>query len=159
MKPTSVLAMSFALGLAACGSPPSGDAPAATNGLSAEDAPSSLPDADINASLDPLGAPPSPLGEAGSDPPRFVGRWAAEEGMCATAAWEFGAESLRTPAGSACRFTEVRQAPGGYDVAARCTAEGPEQDDVLEIRFAESARAMLFESQSIADTGLVRCTP
>ena len=56
-----------------------------------------------------------------------------------------------------CQFTEVEEVPGGYDIKARCTAEGPEQEDVLEIRFAESAGAMLFESQSIADAGLISC--
>jgi hypothetical protein len=47
--------------------------------------------------------------------------------------------------------------PGGYDIAARCTSEGPPVDDLLELRFAQSARAMLFESRSIADAGLERC--
>ena len=47
--------------------------------------------------------------------------------------------------------------PRGYDIVAPCTAEGPETDDAIEIRFAESARAMLFESDAIADAGLVYC--
>ena len=46
---------------------------------------------------------------------------------------------------------------GGFDIAAACTAEGPRTDDRLEIRFAESAGAMLFESNVIADAGLIRC--
>jgi hypothetical protein len=107
------------------------------------------PDADINASLEEV---------AGLEaPPRFVGRWAAEERLCADTAWRFTAGELRTPAGSICRFTEVREVPGGYDIAARCTAEAPERDDVLRLRFPESAGGMLFESDSIADAGLVRC--
>ena len=64
---------------------------------------------------------------------------------------------MRTPAGSVCRFAEVREVPGGYDIAARCTAEAPEQDDVLRLRFAESAGGMMFHSASIAEAGLVRC--
>lgn len=77
--------------------------------------------------------------------------------MCPDKAWVFTATSLETPAGSVCRFSNVRSVPGGFDVAARCTAEGPPTDDRLEIRFAESAGAMLFESNVIADAGLIRC--
>lgn len=88
---------------------------------------------------------------------RFVGRWAAETRLCRTTAWRFTADSLRTPAGSVCRFSRVTPVPGGYDIAARCTAEGPPTDDVLHLRFAESARALMFESRVIADSGLVRC--
>ena len=88
---------------------------------------------------------------------RFVGRWAAKVRMCGSTAWRFTATSLETPAGSVCRFSRVTDVPGGYDIAARCTAEGPPTDDVLQIRFAESARALLFESRVIADAGLVRC--
>lgn len=100
-----------------------------------------------------LQPPPEPLPTA----PRFVGRWAVDEQSCAARAWVFTRESLRTPAHSVCRFNDVRTVPGGYDIAARCTAEGPPTDDTLEIRFAESARAMLFESRLIADAGLIKC--
>ena len=87
---------------------------------------------------------------------RFVGRWASEARDCADP-WLFTASSLKTPAGSVCSFSQVREVPGGYDVAASCTAEGPAEDDVLRLRFAQSARALLFESRTIADAGLVRC--
>ncbi len=88
---------------------------------------------------------------------RFVGRWASEERHCASRAWVFTAISLKTPAGSVCGFSKITEVPGGYDIAARCTAEGPPTNDVLRLRFAESARALLFESKVIADAGLVRC--
>jgi hypothetical protein len=104
------------------------------------------------ASEDPVGTLP-PAGQG----LRFVGRWAAEADLCSTTAWRFTRDSLRTPAGSACAFTKVTPVAGGYDIAATCTAEGPPASDVLEIRFAESARAMLFESDSIADAGLIYC--
>ena len=90
-------------------------------------------------------------------PYRFVGRWAGDARSCRTAAWRFTATSLATPAGSQCRFSRVTEVPGGYDIAARCTAEGPPTDDVLRLRFAQSARALLFESSTIADAGLVAC--
>jgi hypothetical protein len=89
--------------------------------------------------------------------PRFVGKWAADQKSCESAAWQFTATTLRTPAGSACSFERVSEVPGGYDIQATCTAESPPTPDTLKIRFAESAKAMLFESTAIADTGLVFC--
>lgn len=114
-----------------------------------------LPDADINASLEALGPAHNAAEIAAA--PSFVGRWAVDQRSCVRTTWRFSDSSLETPAGSVCRFTEVRQVTGGYDISARCTAEAPEQDDLLKLRFAGSAQAMLFESDSIADAGLVRC--
>ena len=91
--------------------------------------------------------------------PRFVGLWAADKAMCGDKGWRFTETALRTPAGSACDFEQVTPVGGGYDIAATCTAEGPETADTLKIRFAESAKAMLFESDSIADAGLIYCGP
>lgn len=90
---------------------------------------------------------------------RYVGRWAAESRLCADRAWVFGSDSLRTPAGSSCSFIEIESVPGGYDIAATCTAEGPPASDTIRLRFAESARAMIFESEAVADAGLVHCGP
>lgn len=90
---------------------------------------------------------------------RFVGRWAAEVGACQSAAWRFDADRLETPAGSVCTFGDVTPVDGGFDIAARCTAEGPERDDNIRLRFAESAGAMLFEAESVAESGLVYCGP
>lgn len=138
-------------GLAACQAEPEGELlPDPGNNQSL---PADLPDADINASLGEFGAAP-PLPDA---LPRFVGRWATDEKNCETLAWSFTADGLETPAGSVCRFRDVREVPGGYDIDASCTAESPEQDDLIELRFAQSARGMLFESRSIADAGLIRC--
>lgn len=114
--------------------------------------PVSRPEAEAKPAHNPLGAlPPA------DRPQRFVGRWAASEDYCEGKAWRFTATSLSTPAGSECRFTKVDKVPGGYDIAARCTAEGPETADRIKLRFAESARAMLFESKTIAGAGLVWC--
>ena len=89
---------------------------------------------------------------------RFVGQWAANVRSCSNGAWQFTAASLSTPAGSQCKFRKVTEVPGGYDIAARCTAEGPPAEDTLKLRFAESAKALLFESKTIANAGLVRCS-
>ena len=139
-----------ALLLLACGR--QDEAPAEPQNAAANEAPP--PDADINASLGDLGADPPRPGA-----PRFVGSWAAEARLCGTTAWRFTADGLDTPAGSVCRFTDVREVAGGYDIAALCTAEAPERADTLRLRFPESAGGMLFESDSIADAGLVRCEP
>jgi len=88
---------------------------------------------------------------------RFIGKWAADQRSCESAAWQFNELTLRTPAGSACSFNRVTEVPGGYDIQATCTAEGPPTSDTLKVRFAESAKAMLFESETFADTGLVFC--
>ena len=88
---------------------------------------------------------------------RFIGKWAADARSCESAAWQFTQTTLRTPAGSNCSFNRVTEVPGGYDIQATCTAEAPPTSDTLKIRFAESAKAMLFESETIADTGLVFC--
>lgn len=90
---------------------------------------------------------------------RFIGMWASEAENCGDLAWRFTRDELRTPAGSVCSFTNMETVDGGYDISARCTAEGPPEDDNLKIRFAESAKAMLFESESIADAGLIYCGP
>ena len=96
------------------------------------------------------------LPEAGPGP-RFVGKWAANQGMCESAAWQFTDSTLRTPAGSSCSFNRVTQVDGGYDVQATCTAEGPPTSDTLKLRFVEELKGMMFESESITDTGLVFC--
>ena len=102
-----------------------------------------------------LQPPPVPLSRPAAH--RFLGSWASSERNCANRAWRFTADRLTTPAGSVCQFRDIREVPGGYDITAQCTAEGPPAEDVLQLRFAESARALLFESDVIADAGLVRC--
>ena len=90
-----------------------------------------------------------------STPLRFIGNWATDQRACASAAWKFTETTLQTPAGADCSFNRVTQVPGGYDIEATCTAEAAPTSDTLQIRFAESAKAMLFDSKTIADTGLV----
>ena len=143
--------LAFCLLLAACRQEPAAnEAQAPPGSPAANDAAGPPPpDADINASLADLNMP--------APPPRFVGRWAAEESMCGSAAWEFTEAGLETPAGSVCRFVDIAEVPGGYDIVALCTAEAPEREDRIELRFPESAGGMLFESDSVADSGLVRC--
>ena len=88
---------------------------------------------------------------------RFAGRWATDQGNCRSQGWMLTASSLKTPTGTACSFSKVTEVPGGYDIAASCMTSGPARDDRLRLRYAESARALLVDSGTLGDTGLVRC--
>ena len=143
----ALVAPLLVLALLACRPEPAEEAPLEANNA-AEVAAEPPPDANINASLEPVVGP-----DAAS--PRFVGRWAPVERECSRTAWRFSETGLETPTGWVCRFTDVREVAGGYDIAARCTVEGAEHDDVLRLRFPPAG--MLVESHSLTDAGLVRC--
>jgi len=109
---------------------------------------------DVNAS--------APAGDLGTLPPadaklRFVGLWATSEANCATAPWRFAADKLSVEGGPQCTFYNVARAAGGYDLAAQCPTKEPVHTDLIKLRFAESARAMLVESNAIKPTGLIYC--
>jgi hypothetical protein len=89
--------------------------------------------------------------------PRFVGRWAAAEEGCHAEAWLFRRDGLVTPGHTACTFRNVRAAPGGYDIDAICTADRPTANYTLQIRFAESAGAMLVDGGPMAPVSLIAC--
>jgi hypothetical protein len=155
-----IIATTAAIGLAGCqqqGSAPANSAaeeqaaPVASNGNESAAVASGTPSAAANAVANVTGALPPPTGL------RFVGLWASDVKNCSTAAWRFTDTSLSTPAGSHCTFSKVTAVPGGYDIAASCTAEGPANAETIKLRFAESAQARLFESDAIPDTGLVYC--
>jgi hypothetical protein len=88
---------------------------------------------------------------------RFVGTWAASKAECESKPWRFTADSLKATGGPTCSFYKVTKAPGGYDIAAQCPAKEPVHTDLINLRFAESARAMLVESNAIKPTGLIYC--
>ena len=100
--------------------------------------------------------------QTGSLPPanaalRFVGTWATSAANCTSKPWRFTAKELTTKDGPRCTFYNVAKVPGGYDLAAECPTKKPVQRDLLKVRFAESARAMLLESNAMPPTGLVYC--
>jgi len=100
--------------------------------------------------------------EAGVLPPanasmRYVGTWATSKANCASKPWHFTSTSLKATGGPQCSFYNVAKAPGGYDVGATCPAKVPIHTDLIKLRFAESAGAMLVESNAISPTGLVYC--
>lgn len=101
-------------------------------------------------------------GELGTLPPadaalRFVGTWAKDRDGCTSNAWRFTAKALTVRDGPNCTFYKVSKAPGGYDIAAQCPAKEPIHTDLIKLRFAESARAMLVESNAIEPMGLIYC--
>jgi len=88
---------------------------------------------------------------------RFVGTWASSKAECASKPWRFTADRLTVAGGPSCSFYKVTKAPGGYDIAAQCPTKEPIHTDLINVRFAESARAMLVESNAIKPTGLLYC--
>ena len=126
--------------------PPSESAPPLT-GLVANDEAS----ADETAAAAPGMLPPADAEY------RYVGRWAATQQLCATGAWRFQPKRLETAGEVSCTFDEVDKAAGGYDIAASCLAEGNRSTDTIELRFAESAQAMLVQSRMWNGVGLIYC--
>jgi len=102
------------------------------------------------ASAQPSTLPPADAGL------RFVGTWAASKAECTSKPWKFAADAL-SGSGPHCSFYKVSKAPGGYDIAATCPAKEPVHSDLIKLRFAESAGAMLVESNAISPSGLIYC--
>ena len=88
---------------------------------------------------------------------RYVGTWATSKADCKSKPWHFTTRSLKTIGGPQCSFYNVAKAPGGYDVGAECPTKQPIHTDLIKLRFAESAGAMLVESNAISPTGLIYC--
>ncbi len=139
----------LALALAACGhrqGPPENQA-TANQKVSAEAGPeTNKAEANSAAKLPPANAAL-----------RFVGTWAANQGECTTKPWIFTEKSLSGAGAPKCSIYKVNKAPGGYDIAATCPTEEPVHNDLIRLRFAESAGAMLVESNALPPTGLIYC--
>jgi hypothetical protein len=88
---------------------------------------------------------------------RFVGVWATSEANCASKPWRFTADTLDATGGPQCSIYKVSKVPGGYDLAVQCPAKKPLPTDLIKLRFAESARTMLVESNAISPMGLIYC--
>ena len=145
------LTIASALLIAACGkSPPTGEpnGPLRTDDAIANKAP--------NASQQVETGQEGELPAAGATP-RFVGNWAKDEQSCESAVWKFTDSTLRTPEGENCSFNRVNETAGGYDIQATCSAKDGPQSELLKVRFAESAKAMLLDSKELKNAGLVFC--
>ncbi|HET7412743.1 MAG TPA: hypothetical protein VFJ18_08775 [Pararhizobium sp.] len=93
---------------------------------------------------------------AATKTPFFVGRWAAKNQLCSTAAWKLTQTRLSTPGHVVCTYHRP-QPSGVYHLDATCTAEGPPAQYHLRISYAESAKALLVEGGPFQPIGLVRC--
>lgn len=91
--------------------------------------------------------------------PRYVGRWAPGKRLCKTDAWRFYATHLTTAGDVSCSYDRADKVPGGFDLHATCTVEARPASDVIKLRFAESAQAMLIDSKILKATGLIYCGP
>lgn len=110
----------------------------------------------------------SPAGEAEIMPhalppttaqPRFAGRWAWADDRCAQDAWTFRADGLSTPGEVSCDWTDIAEVAGGYDIAATCVAQAPPENYTFQLRFAESAQAMMVDGGPMGPISLVYCGP
>ena len=76
---------------------------------------------------------------------------------CASKTWRFTRDKISEPDGSRCSIYDVRKVPGGYDLAVQCPAKKPDPTDLIKLRFAQSAKAMLVELNAIEPMGLIYC--
>ncbi|HEX8570085.1 MAG TPA: hypothetical protein VF699_09215 [Caulobacteraceae bacterium] len=129
LRPAAVIAL--ALLAAACGREEGqGDAagtPPAADAVSAAETPAAVAAA-------PPGQAVTTVGPSG-----FVGRWAAQPNLCAAGAWTFAADRLTTAGEVSCTFGKVERTQAGWEIAARCTAEGPPQDAGLTLTLTDPA--------------------
>lgn len=75
----------------------------------------------------PAAEPPAEAAAAKTLSPEalfFVGRWAADEEMCADP-WIITAQELRTPGHVVCRLERIARTEAGAEAQATCTAEEP----------------------------------
>jgi hypothetical protein len=157
------LAFAAGLALAACSQQPANETASADTMTPVANDASPSPTAAASptpvSSSSPDSGEPGKLPPPGGATPRYVGRWAASEQLCAAGAWRFYATHLETAGEVSCTYNRVDTVPGGYDLHATCTAEAPPAPDLIKLRFAESAQAMLVDSKTFKSTGLVYCGP
>lgn len=144
--------LALPLPLAACGANPPEDSPAnSVDNIAVADVPPPAPAPAENTAAE---NPPPPS----KRPYRFTGHWAVDQAACKSPPWKFTEKDLTTKGEVYCRFDRIASVPGGYDIAAACQAEGNETRETMRLRFAESAGAMLVESdQTYKAIGLIRC--
>jgi predicted small lipoprotein YifL len=81
----------------------------------------------------------APQPAAAATPATYVGRWAATADLCANGAWVFAERSLTTAGETGCEFDKVTSTSTGYEIAARCRAQAPEQPHTLILTLTDPA--------------------
>jgi hypothetical protein len=113
--------------------------------------------ADLPETAPPVSTPePAPSVTPAPEPARYIGRWAANAGLCKDGAWRFEEMDLSTAGEVSCDFHRVANVPGGYDAAATCFAEGEQSEDVVKLRFPAGG-GMRVESKIFQPITLIRC--
>ena len=131
--------------LTACGEPSAPETPAPE--------PAAAP-----APIDPTpAAAPTAPGEPPARP-RYAGRWAASEALCADGAWTFRRDSLSTAGEVSCDFEGVAVLDDGYEIAARCVAESPPRPARIHLTFGPGEQTMIVSGGPFASPPpLIRC--
>lgn len=150
--------LAIAATLAACSPAPEPVANTSTTGSLGGTAPAAN-DAAIGA---PSEAHDDPAADAAPPadgaPARFVGRWAANPGLCRDGAWRFEEKKLATAGEVSCGFESVTHVANGYDVKATCLAEGITSTEIIALRFPDGGNArMSVESKTFRPITLERC--
>lgn len=131
--------------LAACGEPSAPETPAP------DPAPAPAP-------VDPTPAAAAPAPGEPPARPRYVGRWAANEGLCAGGAWTFRREGLSTAGEVSCDFEGVAVVDDGYEIAAACVAQAPPEQARIHLAFGPGDRTMTVTGGPFASPPpLIRC--
>ncbi|MGE0739866.1 MAG: hypothetical protein AB7O98_00880 [Hyphomonadaceae bacterium] len=118
------------------------------------------PDPEAAAEVGPAESIGRTLPAPSEETPRYVGSWAASAEMCRQPAWLFSARELSTLGEVSCTFDDVALTNTGYAIQATCTAQAPPERSLIQLSFAESARAMMISGGPWgAPIGLVYCGP
>ncbi|WP_041373506.1 hypothetical protein [Phenylobacterium zucineum] len=81
----------------------------------------------------------APGAEPAFRPASFVGRWAAEPGLCADGAWLFRTDGVSTAGEVSCAFRSVTATASGYRIDATCAAEGEETSSEITLAMTDPA--------------------
>lgn len=102
--------------------------------------------------------PPATAQPAATEGPAYVGRWAANEGLCDDGAWTFERDGLSTAGEVSCGFDGVAALDDGYEIAATCTAEAPPEPHNLRLTFGSDGSTMVVRGGPFAEPPpLIRC--
>lgn len=113
---------------------------------------SDTPPADAAPATKPAATVPS------SDRPGYIGRWAANEGLCDTGAWVFERDGLSTAGEVSCQFDGVAALDDGYEIAATCTAQAPPEAHSLRLTFGQDGQTMVVRGGPFSEPPpLIRC--
>lgn len=89
----------------------------------------------------PVAVNPGPPGPLQSQPPSYVGRWAASPDLCAAGAWAFTDKTLTTAGEVSCAFEQVTATDTGWIAEGACTAEGLTEAAVLVLNTTRAGPA------------------